>query len=63
MQRNAEFHKFRELILLHIWFSRSKLAIIPSISTGKHEKSLEISLESMILGNQYVNIADFGLKK
>ena len=36
MQRDkTEFHKFCGLILLHFLYSRSKIAIIPSISTGK----------------------------
>ena len=52
MQRDkTEFHEFCELILPYFCFSRSKIAIIPSISTGKHVKFLEISLETMIWGN------------
>ena len=31
--------------------------------TGKHVKFFEISLEAVIGGNKYVNIADFNLKK
>ena len=31
--------------------------------TGKHVKFLEISLEAVIGGKKYVNVADFGLKR
>ena len=37
--------------------------IIPTILTGKHAEFLEISLETVIWVNYYVNKADFGLKK
>ena len=59
----TDFHKFCELILPYFCFSCSKMAIIPSISTvKKHVKFLEISLETMMWGNLYVNVADFGMK-
>ena len=44
----TEFQEFRRLILQQFFYSRSKLAKIPTIFTGKHEKFLEIILETMI---------------
>ena len=48
MQRaKAEFHEFHRQIFPHFL---SKIAIIPTIFTGKHVKYLEISLETMTWG-------------
>ena len=58
-----EFHEFQGLILPQFCYSCSNTAIIQTIVNGKHLKFLEISLETIIWGNWYVNIADFGLKK
>ena len=64
MQRSkTEIHKFHRPTLSHFSYSRSKIAIIPTMLTGKHVKFLEISLEAVIGGNKYGYVADFGLKK
>ena len=58
---NTKFYEFHWLIIRHVAIH---VKGIPTISTGKHMKLLlEISLETMIWGNNGVNIADFGLKK
>ena len=52
MQRGIiEFCRFHGLISSHFCYSRSKIAMIPTIFTGKHVKFLEISLETMTWGN------------
>ena len=56
---NTKLNKFRKLTLLSICNSSPKTVIIPTIFVGKHVKWLEISLETMIRENQYVQIADF----
>ena len=49
MQRDkTEFHEFYERILQHFCYSRSKIAIIPTIFSGKHATFFEISLETMV---------------
>ena len=50
-------------MLQQLCYSRSKIAIIPTIFTGKHVQFLEISLETIIWGNKYMNMADFGPEK
>ena len=44
----TEFQEFRRLFLQEFFYSRSKIAKIPTIFTGKHVKFLEIILETMI---------------
>ena len=48
----TEFHKFHRLISPHFCYSPSKIAIVLTISIGKHVvKSFEISLETTISEN------------
>ena len=64
----TEFHELgtagHRLTLPHFCYSCSKLAIIiPANFTGKNLKLLQMSLETVIWGSYYVNIADFWMKK
>ena len=56
-----EFHEFHRLgtgQVYQIFYSRTKKnAKTPTIFTGKQVKFMEISLETVIWGNYYVNIA------
>ena len=52
MQRGIiEFCRFHGLISSHFCYSCSKIAMFPTIFTGKHVKFFEISLETMTWGN------------
>ena len=48
---------------IFLLFALKMAIIIPTNFIGKHLEFMEISLETVIWGNYYVNIADFGMKK
>ena len=56
MRDKTKFHE-------HFCYSHSRIAIISTIFSGKHVTFFEMGLEKLLWGNEYKNIADFGLQK